>query len=174
VFGLQPGIKRLVQQEARSSRPILTTFFPLYRCYSRPSYAPSILAFATCTFAVADHFEGNLLTGSQPAHSDPESPQRAWLKYKYPQFLDHQANKTISRFFPSLYEEYFSQWPPTPTEEEVSEAGGNIAVATAIVRQIEEHVRDFELTALIGGGLIVINRGSTAGCTTVPVRSAAE
>ena len=50
------------------------------------------------------------------AHSIPkEDPRREWLIAKYPSFLEHQANKTAGQFFPSLYEEFFSKWEPTPT-----------------------------------------------------------
>jgi len=72
-----------------------------------------------------------------------------WLTKKFPQFLEHQANKTGNQFFPSLYEEYFSKWPPTPTEAEVAEAGNSVAVATATARQTEELVRSFGSTTLI-------------------------
>jgi len=58
--------------------------------------------------------------------------------------LDHQANKTLGQFFPPLYEEYFSKWPPTPTKEEISEAAGVVAIAAATVRQVEEYVRGFD------------------------------
>jgi len=75
----------------------------------------------------------------------------------------HQANKTAGQFFPPLYEEYFSQWAPTPTTEQIDQADGNVAIATATVRQIEENVRDFDLTRAISGELItmIINRRST-------------
>jgi hypothetical protein len=88
----------------------------------------------------------HLLTRPQPAISKRDSVQNVWLVEKFPQFLDHQVNRTLGQFFPPLYEEYFSRWPPTPTEEDITEAGGNTAVATARARQTEEHVRDFELT----------------------------
>ena len=69
----------------------------------------------------------------------------------FPEFLQHQANKTCGRFFPSLYEEYLNKWPPILTEEELSKAKGNVAVATAKARGREEHVRASELTALLNG-----------------------
>ena len=117
---------------------------------------------------------GNLLTGSQPAQQKRDPEQLKWLAMKYLLFLDHQANKTTGQFFPPLYEEYFSMWPPTPTEENISEASGSVAVATATVRQKEEYVRDFELTKLIRDELIkIINRGSTVGCITAVARSTA-
>ena len=77
------------------------------------------------------------------------SARNKWLVENYPQFLDHQAKKTTSQFFPSLYEEYFSKWPPAPTEEEVNEANGKVDVAVAKVRKFEERVRGFELKPLI-------------------------
>ena len=70
-------------------------------------------------------------------------PRREWLLSRYPIFLEHQANKTAGQFFPPLYEEYFSKWGPAPTEEQISEAGGDIAIATAVFRQKEETVRYF-------------------------------
>jgi len=82
------------------------------------------------------------LTVCQPSHSKRSSAQQEWLTVKFAQFLDHQANKTAGQFFPALYEEYFSAWPPAPTEEQIADAGGNTAVATAKARQDEEHVRD--------------------------------
>jgi hypothetical protein len=87
-----------------------------------------------------------LLTGSQSAHSKRNDAQKKWLTPKFLLFLDHQLNRTTGQFFPPLYEEYFSMWPPTPTEEDITKAGGNVAAATARVRQTEEHVRGFELT----------------------------
>jgi hypothetical protein len=90
-------------------------------------------------------FRGYLLTRSQPANSKHTLAQHKWLTEKFPQFLQHQANKTGGQFFPSLYEEYFAQWPPTPTEEDLSKAKGNIAVATAAIQQLEEKVRNSQL-----------------------------
>ena len=54
-----------------------------------------------------------------------------WLKAKYELYKDHHANKTLPWFFPSLYEEYFTVWPPTPTMQDVEATGGDTAVATA-------------------------------------------
>jgi len=73
---------------------------------------------------------------------------------RYPVFLEHQANKTAGQFFPPLYEEYFSKWGPTPTKEQIKQAGGDMAIATAAVRQIEENVRDFGSTKMISSKLI--------------------
>lgn len=39
-------------------------------------------------------------------------------------------------------------WPPIPTEENISNAGGSAAVAAAVIRQKEENVREFGLTIL--------------------------
>ena len=66
---------------------------------------------------------------------------------KYELYKEHHNNKTLGQFFPPLYEEYFSSWPPTPTVQDVEVANGNTAVATSEVRKAEEHVRDFELAA---------------------------
>lgn len=116
---------------------------------------------------------GYLLTVSQPANSKYTPAQLEWLRAKFVEFLHHQVNKTTSQFFPPLYEEYFSTWPPTPTKEDINEAGGEVAVATAASRQIEERVRDIWLVMLICGELTTImnNSGSTAGCITVLARS---
>jgi hypothetical protein len=115
---------------------------------------------------------GNFLTASQLANSKHDPKKHEWLTEKFSLFLDHQANKTCGQFFPPLYEECFLMWPVTPTEEEISDANGNVAVATAKARQSEEHVRDFELTVLISGELImIIDRGFTVGCITALARS---
>lgn len=101
-----------------------------------------------------------------------DADQQEWLTTKFPEFLDHQAKKTTSTFFPSLYREYFEKWPPVSTGEDISEAGGDALVADAKVRRAEEGVSDFELWMLTSSKLIVIvNRGFTVGCTTAPVRS---
>ena len=69
--------------------------------------------------------------------------QLKWLTEKFLLFLTHQASKITGQFFPPLYEEYFSTWALTPTEEEINKACGNVAVATTTVQQIEENVRGF-------------------------------
>lgn len=61
---------------------------------------------------------------------------------KYELYKAHHASKTLGVFFPSLYEEYFSHWPPTPTAEDVEAAGGKSAVAIVAVQKAEETVRD--------------------------------
>lgn len=59
-------------------------------------------------------------------------------------FKTHHIDKTLGRFFPTLYEEYFGKWPPTPTTQGM-DAVGNPAIATAMVRKTEENVSDFKL-----------------------------
>lgn len=49
-------------------------------------------------------------------------------------------------FFPSLYEEYHTLWPPTPTAENTQAAGGNAAVALAQVQKAAERVHYFEFS----------------------------
>jgi len=95
---------------------------------------------------------------SSKSKSKPKKldPRRDWLIAQYPTFLIHQANKTANQFFPSLYEEYFAKWNPTPTEQQISQAGGNVEIATATVRQTEERVRDFEWRTMIAGELITL------------------
>ena len=129
--------------------PFSQRSFTLYCYYSHLLNASILPEFTPRMFTAPVHYWGNLLTGSQPAQSKREPEQLKWLIKKYSLFLEHQANKTTGQFFPPLYEEYFSLWPPTPIEEDVSGAGGSVPVATATVRQREEHVRGFEL-ALIG------------------------
>ena len=60
-------------------------------------------------------------------------------------FLNHQVNKTLGQFFPSLFEEYFAKWPPAPTKDEISKANGDAAVAVANIRELEETVCNFKL-----------------------------
>lgn len=94
-------------------------------------------------FAVVLGVRIYLLTASQLAHVKRNSAQKEWLTTKFAQFLDHQAKKTTGQFFPPLYEEYFAKWPPAPTNQDITNASGSVAVATATVRQAEETVRDF-------------------------------
>ena len=72
--------------------------------------------------------------------------QKEWLAAKFELYRKHHDSKTLGQFFPPLYEEYFSYWPPTPTELDIGAAAGNTANATAKVRKEEEHVSDFKLT----------------------------
>lgn len=65
---------------------------------------------------------------------------------KYELYREHHEAKTLTIFFPSLYEEYFALWPPTPTAEEIEAEQGNVAVATVIAQKAEEAVRGFEFT----------------------------
>ena len=71
--------------------------------------------------------------------------QRRWLAEKFKLYQVHHDSKTLKQFFPSLYEEYFAVWPPTPTAEDISAVKGNLARAVAQVQSVEEHVRTFEL-----------------------------
>jgi len=122
---------------------------PLSRYYSPLLNGSHFLEVAPRRFTGSVVFRGYLLIWSQPANSKRNPKQNEWLTKKFAQFLDHQANKTTSQFFPSLYEEYFAKWPPAPTKEAITEASGNVDVATATVRQTEEYVRDLELSMLI-------------------------
>jgi len=61
---------------------------------------------------------------------------------KYEIFKEHHDRKTLSVFFPPLYEEYFALWPPTPA---VQGEGGGTAIADPNIRKVEEIVRDIEL-----------------------------
>ena len=72
--------------------------------------------------------------------------QKKWLKEKYTLFKVHHDAKTLGQFFPRLHEEYFAQWPPTPTAEDIEAVDGDTAIATARVWKAEEIVRGFELT----------------------------
>jgi len=132
------------------SRPILTKFFPPFSpLLTLPNASARSLTFKTRTFSKAFCSYLSSLTRFQPANSKHTAAQVEWLTGNFSSFLDHQAKKTTKRFFPTLYEDYFKIWPPTPTEEEITEAGDNLAVATAKVQESEETVRRFELTTLI-------------------------
>ena len=69
--------------------------------------------------------------------------QKEWLVAKFEPYKEHHDRKTLGQFFPPLYEEYFSRWPLTPTDERIEAVGGKAAVAEA--RTVEEHVRDLTL-----------------------------
>lgn len=69
--------------------------------------------------------------------------QAKWLKGKFELFKKHHDSKTLGQFFAPLYEEFFSKWPPNPTEEDIEAAGGNNPVAIAQVQKREQIVRDF-------------------------------
>ena len=65
---------------------------------------------------------------------------------KFELYKEHHEAKTLTVFFPSLYEEYFGHWPPTPTAEEIEAENGNVAVATVAAQKAEEVVSGFEFT----------------------------
>jgi len=113
--------------------------------YSPLSDGSHFLDPARRMFATVFYF-GYGLTRSQPANPKRSAAQHEWLTKRFAQFLDHQVNKTTGQFFPSLYEEYFAKWPPTPTKEDITQANGDVEVAVAVVRQAEERVRDLEST----------------------------
>lgn len=60
-------------------------------------------------------------------------------------YQKHHEEKTLGQFFPPLYAEYFALWPIAPTADDIRGASGNIAVATAKLRNLEEHVRGFDI-----------------------------
>ena len=66
--------------------------------------------------------------------------------HKFKVFREHQDRKTTNTLFPSLYEEYHTLWPPTPTAENIEAAGGNAAVALAKVQKDVERVCCFEFS----------------------------
>ena len=72
-----------------------------------------------------------------------------WLVAKYEIYRTHHAAKTLGQFFPSLYEEYFTQWPPAPTAQDIEAARGNVAVAISGFRKVQEHVCGFNLTNVL-------------------------
>ena len=77
----------------------------------------------------------------------------------------------LSSFFPSLYEEFFSHWPlPLPTAEGIEAAEGDILVAVANMRKLEERVRDF-CTYLMISILITTYSECTGICRTGADRS---
>ena len=70
--------------------------------------------------------------------------QRAWLNKRYPVYIEHHDRKALPQFFPSLYEEFFSEWPlRAPTEDEIEAAKDDMAIAVVGVRKLEEHVSEF-------------------------------
>lgn len=60
---------------------------------------------------------------------------------KYELFKEHRDKKALPLFFPSLYEEYFALWPPTP--DTTQDAAVDTATAVAKIRGAEELVRGF-------------------------------
>ena len=66
------------------------------------------------------------------------------------------------------------KWPPVPTQEDIAEAGGDIAVAVAMVRKTEQKVRDLSMPkhwSAANHGLD--NRKSTDGCIIAPAQATA-
>jgi hypothetical protein len=61
---------------------------------------------------------------------------------KFELYRKHHAAKTLSQFWPSLYEEYFSEWLPTPTAQDIEAVAGNAAVAITGIQKIEQIVSD--------------------------------
>ena len=61
---------------------------------------------------------------------------------KFELYKKHHAAKTLGQFWPSLYEEYFSKWPPTPTAQDVEAVASKAAVAIAGIQKIEQIVSD--------------------------------
>lgn len=76
----------------------------------------------------------------QSSKHSPE--QRKWLLGKFDLYKEHHSKKTLKTFFPSIYEEYFTLWPPTPTAEAIEAANGDETVASVQVRKDEQIVRD--------------------------------
>ena len=68
--------------------------------------------------------------------------QKTWLAEKFEEYKEHHRKKTLKLFFPTVYKDYFTLWPPTPTEEELAAAKGDAKVATARVQKKEQRVRD--------------------------------
>lgn len=84
-------------------------------------------------------------------------------------FKDHHDRKTLTQFFPPLYEEYFALWPPVPTAEFVQGEGKNMENAVVVIRKEEEQVR-----YLNGMNRLHSNVDSSEcidGCTIEPDRS---
>ena len=68
--------------------------------------------------------------------------QKKWLAEKFEEYKDHHSSKTLKIFFPTVYEDYFALWPPTPTAKDLEAANGNAKVATVRVQKTEQKVRD--------------------------------
>jgi len=86
---------------------------------------------------------GSVPDPSRLQQSTRPPDQKKWLVEKFEAYKKHHAAKALTQFFPSLYEDYFSLWPPTPTEEDLEAAKGNAAVALVKVQEAEQTVRDF-------------------------------
>ena len=69
--------------------------------------------------------------------------QRKFLDEKFTLYLKHHGDKSLGQFYPSLYAEYFDRWPPIPTAEGIDAVSGDVAVATAKLRRIEEIVSTY-------------------------------
>jgi len=95
-----------------------------------------------------------------------------WLCQKFEIFKEHQSKKTLTQFFPALYEEYFALWPPVPTPEDLEAVKGDEACAITKVREYEQEVRYFEFTEVIFVLIKMVTSGCVAGCTTGPERKA--
>lgn len=57
-----------------------------------------------------------------------------------PDFLTHQSNGSVERFWPRVYEDWYTQWPITPTPQEIAEAG-SASGAILIFRNENNKVR---------------------------------
>jgi hypothetical protein len=118
---------------------ILTSLFSLtYWCRSSLSFNAGMSATKSMLGALFDSLRCQRSTYT--------TEQKGWLAEKHLVFLQHHDRKSNSVFFPSLYEEFFVLWPPSPpTANGTRGVKNNVAAAVADIRKTEERVRDFEL-----------------------------
>ena len=70
--------------------------------------------------------------------------QENYLRGHIPQFLIHQAKRSLdAKFYPPIYEEFFGKWPvPAVTAAELTKEGGDLAAAKKIKYLAFRHVRN--------------------------------
>ena len=67
--------------------------------------------------------------------------QEDWLKSRIAGFSDAQVEKTTNKeFFPAVFKAWRESWPPNPSPEEVTDAGG-VEKATLKRKKFDEAVR---------------------------------
>ena len=58
-------------------------------------------------------------TPKPPKTSWKTQEQEDWMATLMPDFLTHQSNGSLERFWPRVYEAWYKQWPIVPTPEEI-------------------------------------------------------
>jgi hypothetical protein len=74
-----------------------------------------------------------------------DAAQEAWLKLKFPAFLQADSTSTRKKFFGDVCVEWQKKWPdPEPTASELAGASGNREAAMTQKRKMKDKVRDVE------------------------------